>query len=29
MKKVSGRADVIEKGAASTQQMADEIIANL
>ena len=29
MKKMSGRADVIEKGAASTQQMADAIIANL
>jgi len=29
MKKMSGRADVVEKGAVSTQQMADEIIANL
>ena len=29
MKKVSGRPDVVEKGAASTQQMADAIIAEL
>jgi len=29
MKKVSGRPDVVEKGAASTQQMADAIIAKL
>jgi len=29
MKKLSGRPDVIEKGAASTQQMADAIIAKL
>ena len=29
MKKVSGRPDVVEKGAASTQEMAAEIIANL
>ena len=29
MKKMSGRPDVVEKGAASTQQMADAIIAKL
>jgi len=29
MMKMTGRADVIEKGAASTRQMADAIIANL
>jgi len=29
MKKMSGRADVVKKGAVSTSQMADEIIANL
>ncbi|MBN2667949.1 MAG: isocitrate/isopropylmalate dehydrogenase family protein [Bacteroidales bacterium] len=29
MKKMSGRADVVTKGAASTQQMADAIIAKL
>ncbi len=29
MKKMPGRADVIQKGAASTRQMADAIIANL
>jgi len=29
MKKMTGRADVIEKGAASTKEMADAIIANL
>jgi 3-isopropylmalate dehydrogenase len=29
MKKMTGRADVVKKGAASTQQMADEIIAKL
>lgn len=27
--KMSGRPDVVEKGAASTQQMADAIIAKL
>ncbi|MFA8433134.1 MAG: isocitrate/isopropylmalate dehydrogenase family protein [Marinifilaceae bacterium] len=29
MKKMSGRADVVEKGAASTQEMSDAIIAKL
>ncbi len=29
MKKMTGRADVIQKGAASTRQMADAIIAKL
>jgi 3-isopropylmalate dehydrogenase len=29
MMKMSGRPDVVEKGAASTQQMADAIIAKL
>jgi 3-isopropylmalate dehydrogenase len=29
MMKMTGRADVVEKGAASTHQMADAIIAKL
>jgi len=29
MMKMAGREDVVEKGAASTQQMADAVIAKL